>query len=124
MKENYYLSEIQSKQDQSTGFQSAGNDFAALDLNLQEQLVTHPNSTFFFRLDNQLTSKDFSDLNLKDKLLVIDKSLIPQATDLVIAFLDGELCVINFQKLRGKVQTSETAPEIWGVVSSIIYCLR
>lgn len=124
MKAEHYLSHIQAKQNNSTGFQSAGDDFTALDLNLQEKLVLHPNSTFFLKLEGKLALNDITKFKIRDKILVVDKSLTPQASDLVIAMIEDELCAINFQAFNKHANNSESIAEIWGVVSSIIYCLN
>lgn len=81
----------------SAGFPSPGDDYIdkVLDLN---DLVTHPEATFFMRVDTD--SMEGAGI-YKDDLLVIDKSVKPTDNKVIVGALNGEL-VIGRLKIKNK----------------------
>jgi len=97
-------------------------------LDLNKQLIKHPNSTFFV----QVTGESMIDAGIKENdLLVVDKAIQPTNNKIVIAVVNNEFTV-----KRLKIIDNETylVPEnkdfqpmkigegcyIWGVVTSVI----
>jgi DNA polymerase V len=113
------LEEVKVKQNQSTGFQSAGDDFATLDINLLSELVKRPNSTFYFRLKRESSRKT------KDQVLIVDRSLHPSYEDIIVAVIDGEFTLTRLSELDKYVAKRFLGDiDIWGVVTNIIYTLH
>jgi DNA polymerase V len=81
---------------------------AALDLN--QLLIKHPISTFYFRISGH-GHEDQGIYN--GDLAIVDRALVPRSTDLILAW-QGE----NFVIRRFK-HSEQLTP--WGVVSSIIH---
>src|SRR5262245_4186223 len=74
----------------AAGFPSPADDHLDRDLDLHELLIQHPASTFYVRL----AGDSMQGAGLYDgDILVVDRSLEPKHTDIVIAVLNGELTV-------------------------------
>ena len=70
------------------GFPSPADDYLDRDLDLHELLIQHPAATFYVRLGGD----SMQGAGLYDgDLLIVDRSLEPKHTDIVIAILNGEL---------------------------------
>lgn len=93
------------------GFPNPAADRHGAPLSLDRLLITHPSSTYFFRLrGHQWEEQGIFD----GDIAIIDKALTPHAQDLVVWWQDGgEFYLTRFN--RAKKQN------IWGVVSSIIH---
>ena len=95
------------------GFPNAADDrhgqgAPALDLN--QLLIRHPISTFYFRI----TGHGYEEQGVYEgDLAVIDRSLAPRSTDLVMLWQDDNFAIRRFKHADGL--------EPWGVVSSIIH---
>ena len=102
-----------------------------IDLNME--LVTHPSTTFFARIDGEVAVG--GDIHNGD-ILVIDKSLTPRDGDLVVCVIDGEfnLKYVHYTELFDLLLysvVSDTKPlrltrgeddfTIWGVVTYVIH---
>lgn len=116
------------------GFPSPADDFVERTLDLNEHLVERPSSTFLVRAkgDSMQGVGIFS-----GDLLVVDKSLLPQHGDIVIAALDGELTVKRLHKNQAHCLLLAENPDypaieikdgqslhIWGVVLHAVRMLR
>ncbi len=68
------------------GFPSPAQDYTeSIDLN--KELVSHPATTFYARaIGDSMIDRGIGD----GDLLVIDKSLVPQEGNIVVAYIDGE----------------------------------
>src|SRR4029450_12812182 len=74
----------------AAGFPSPADDHLDRDLDLHELLIQHPASTFYVRVGGDWVQG----AGLYDgDLLIVDRSLEPKHTDIVIAVLNGELTV-------------------------------
>ena len=79
-------------------------------LDLRGLLVKHPPATFLVRAANNLMVQFGI---LKNDILVIDRSLTPKKSSLVIAFVGSQFVVRPFR--------NQFAPDqIWGVVTSCV----
>jgi len=112
------------------GFPSPAEDFAAKRIDLNAELVAHPQSTFLMR------AKGLSmvDLGIGDgDLLVVDRAVRPRHLHIVIAVLDAEFTVKQLYSRNGRVKLkagNPTYPDIvprdaqelviWGVVRNCI----
>jgi len=112
------------------GFPSPAGDYLGSVIDLNRELVRHPESTFYGRVvgDSMLDAG----VNEGD-VLVIDKSISPGDGDMAVCFVDGEFC-IKFISLRGDsiwlmpgnpkykpIQLKEGNEFIvWGVVTYVI----
>lgn len=72
------------------GFPSPAADYMSGVIDLNRELVRHPEATFFGRVVGD--SMADADVHEGD-VLVIDKSLTPSEGDMAVCFLDGEFCL-------------------------------
>ena len=118
----------------SAGFPSPAEDYIEGRLDLNRHLIKHPAATFFVRVAGD--SMINAGIHPGD-ILVVDRALEPQDSNVVIAVIDGELTVKRISQRHGKlflvpdnqayepleiVETMEF--EVWGVVTSVIHSLR
>lgn len=113
------------------GFPSPADDYVEKSIDLNEQLVRNPTSTFFVRAkgdsmkDAGITSGD---------ILVVDKAVTVANKQIVVAMLNGEFTVKRLRKKKGQVflesenqdfPPMEITPDqelvIWGVVTYVIH---
>jgi len=113
------------------GFPSPADDYAEKSIDLNEQLVRNPTSTFFVRArgdsmkDAGITSGD---------ILVVDKSIPAANRHIVVAMLDGDFTVKRLRRRNNRVflesgnqefPPREITPDqelvIWGVVTFVIH---
>jgi DNA polymerase V len=117
----------------SAGFPSPAEDYIEGRLDLNRHLIKHPAATFFVRVAGD--SMIGAGIHPGD-ILVVDRALEPQDSNVVIAVIDGELTVKRISQRLGKlflvpdnqayepleiVETMEF--EVWGVVTSVIHSL-
>lgn len=116
------------------GFPSPADDHLEKSIDLNEELVRHPASTFFVRVKGD--SMRDAGIQTGD-ILVVDRSLPPSDRKIVVAMVDGEFTVKRFRQAGGKVfleAANENFPRIelfgnqelvvWGVVAFIIHPAR
>jgi len=113
------------------GFPSPADDYVEKSIDLNEQLVRNPTSTFFVRArgdsmkDAGITSGD---------ILVVDKSISAANRHIVVAMLDGDFTVKRLRRRNNRVflesgnqefPPREITPDqelvIWGVVTFVIH---
>ena len=113
------------------GFPSPADDYVEKSIDLNEQLVRNPTSTFFVRArgdsmrDAGITSGD---------ILVVDKAVTAGDKQIVVAMLDGEFTVKRLRRRNNRVflesgnqdfPPREIIPDqelvIWGVVTFVIH---
>jgi DNA polymerase V len=112
------------------GFPSPADDHLDRDLDLHELLIQHPASTFYVRLAGD--SMQGAGLYNGD-LLIVDRSLEPKHTDIVVAVLNGELTVkrlfkqgllVQLRPANSRYHPITVTPDqellIWGVVTGSI----
>ncbi|MFY9116719.1 MAG: translesion error-prone DNA polymerase V autoproteolytic subunit [Bacteroidales bacterium] len=112
------------------GFPSPAEDFSDMRLNITEEIVKNPASTFYARVSgNSMIDDGIGD----GDILVVDKSVEPYDGCIAICFIDGEFTLKHVQK-RGdrlflvpgnkKYKAIEVRPEnnftVWGVVRYVI----
>lgn len=112
------------------GFPSPAQDHTELKLDLNQELVKNPSSTFFARVSG--TSMVEAGIDDGD-ILIIDKSLSPEEGSLAVCYLDGEFTIkriaikTNYILLMPANQdfkpikvTADNEFLIWGIVRYII----
>ena len=117
----------------SAGFPSPAEDYIEGRLDLNRHLIKHPAATFFVRVAGD--SMINAGIHPGD-ILVVDRALEPQDSNVVIAVIDGELTVKRISQRHGKLFLvpdnqayepleilEEMEFEVWGVVTSVIHNL-
>lgn len=118
----------------TAGFPSPASDYLEAPLDLNEYLVARPTSTFFVRA----TGESAPDASIEHgDLLIVDKSLDPVHSNIIIAVLEGEFAVMRFLcdadgarlvsvgSARKPIElTDDSHIEIWGVVTYVIHRAR
>ena len=109
------------------GFPSPADDYMESPIDLNQELIPHPVSTFMGRVRGD----SMQDAGIFDgDLLVIDKSLKPKNGDVAVCFIDGEF-TIKYIKIgpkslwlvpaNDKYSPIKITPEndfvIWGIVT-------
>jgi len=111
----------------SAGFPSPAADYEDRRLDINEYLVRNPVATFFFSVEgDSMQGAEIFD----GDILVVDKSIQPKHTHIVIAFVDGERLVKRLYRQAGRVALLAENPAyptleikdgmellIWGVVT-------
>ena len=115
------------------GFPSPARDFTEGTIDLNEELIPRPNSTFIVRArgDSMIGSGIYP-----GDLLIVDRSLSPRNGSIIIAVLDGELSVKGLKLNNGQVTLSSSNPNysdvivseemdftIWGVCTNVVHNL-
>lgn len=117
------------------GFPSPAEDFIEKGLDLNEELIRNPNSTFCVRVKGE--SMNDAGIHSGD-VLIVDKSLQASDRQIVVAQINGDFTVKRLRKMGGKVflEPANSAfppieitdegdyPMIWGVVTFIIHKAR
>lgn len=118
----------------SAGFPSPADDYVETALDLNEHLIKHPSATFFVRVSGE----SMINAGIYDQdVLIVDRSLSPKQSDIVIAVLDGELTVKRLHLEKESVTLLPENPDyppipitksmsftIWGVVTTVIHSVR
>ena len=116
----------------SAGFPSPAEDYEETSIDLNQELVTNKNATFYIRV----SGTSMINSNVKDgDVLIVDKSIEPENNSIVIALLDGEFTLkrliikdekIFLQPENEEYETIEVKSDmsVWGVVTYIIHKAR
>ena len=118
----------------SAGFPSPAEDYIDTGIDLNEQLIQHPASTFLLRVSgNSMTGAGIHN----DDLLVVDRSLNPRPGHIVVAVLDGAFTlkrlIFKGERLSLKAEHPNYPPidlqdyndvQIWGVAVYSIHNLN
>ena len=118
----------------SAGFPSPADDYIDIGIDLNEQLIQHPTSTFFLRVSgHSMTGVGIHN----GDLLVVDRSLDAQPGHIVVAILDGAFTLKQLVRHRGVLRLeaahSNYPPldlahfgdvQIWGVAVHSIHSLN
>lgn len=118
------------------GFPSPAADYAGDRIDLVRELTPHPDTTFYARVSGD-SMKDAGILH--GDIAIIDRSLEPRNGDFIVAFIDGEFTLKEFQMDKSgqfamliphnpeyqpiKV-TKEDDFRIWGVVTNVVHHYR
>jgi DNA polymerase V len=115
----------------SAGFPSPAEDYMEGKLDLNKYLIKNPSATFFVRVtgDSMINAGIYS-----GDILIVDRSLSPKDSSIVIAVIDSELLVKRMQYIKNKIYLSPENPkfepieitgemnfEVWGVVTTVIH---
>ncbi|WP_413440273.1 LexA family protein [Synechococcus sp. MIT S1220] len=117
----------------AAGFPSPADDYVDVGIDLNEQLIRHPTSTFFLRVSGH----SMSGAGIHDgDLLVVDRSLDPRPGRIVIAILDGAFTLKRLTLHRNRLRLEAAHPDypvielhrcgdvqIWGVAIHVIHSL-
>ncbi len=115
----------------AAGFPSPATDHLERQLDLNDYLVPHPETTFFMRVKgDSMTGAGIHD----GDLLVVDRSLEAGPGRVVVAAVDGELTVKRLQRSHGRITLRSENPAysditvgdaqdllIWGVVAHVVH---
>lgn len=112
------------------GFPSPASDYMEERIDLNEELIKHPLSTFLIESEGNSMIDAFIPPRAR---LIVDRSIYAKNGDIVLAVLDGEFTVKYLKKnnlkcwlvpANKKAREIEITPEmdfrIWGVVTTII----
>lgn len=111
------------------GFASPAEDYLLKRIDINTELVKHPQATFMVRIKGD-SMREFGIFN--DDVVVVDRAIRPGHGHIVIAVIDGEctckeLSTSNGMRLRaGNPAFPDIVPaegqtlEIWGVVTATI----
>jgi DNA polymerase V len=112
------------------GFPSPADDYIEEGIDLNTILVKRPASTFFIRVQGH--SMEGARIYSGD-VLVVDRSLEPKDSDIIVAALGGEFTVKRLRLKKGKgylqadhpdyldIPLSEASDfQVWGVVTYVI----
>jgi len=117
----------------AAGFPSPADDYVEVGIDLNEQLIRHPTSTFFLRVSgHSMTGAGIQD----GDLLVVDRSLDPRPGRVVVAVLDGYFTLKRLVRHQGRLRLEAANPDypalelyrcgdvqIWGVAIHVIHPL-
>lgn len=112
------------------GFPSPAGDYLGSVIDLNKELVRHPEATFYGRVVGD--SMEDADIHEGD-VLVIDRSLIPSDGDMAVCYVDGEFCIKYISRrsdgmwlLPGNAKykpihlADGSEFQVWGVVTYVI----
>jgi DNA polymerase V len=115
----------------SAGFPSPATDYLEETIDLNRHLITNPPATFMVRVSGDSMTE--AGIHPGD-LLIVDRSLTPNAGRVVVAAVDGELTVKRLRNLRGTwtlmaehpgypdIPLSESLDVVvWGVVTYALH---
>lgn len=118
----------------SAGFPSPSDDFKEDSLDLNDYMITHRAATFMFTVKGD--SMQGAGILDGDKL-VVDRSVDPLNTHIVIAVINTDFTVKRLHKSKGKIELRAENPTyppitlkdtdeliVWGVVTGVIRKLR
>ena len=91
----------------AAGFPSPADDYVEVGIDLNEQLIRHPTSTFFLRVSGE--SMLGAGIHHGD-LLVVDRSLDPRPGRVVVAVLDGEFTLKRLVQHQGRLRLEAANP--------------
>ena len=117
----------------AAGFPSPAEDYVDVGIDLNDQLIRHPTSTFFLRVSgDSMTGAGIHD----GDLLVVDRSLDPHPGRVVVAVLDGGFTLKHLVRHHGRLRLEAANPnyppldlrscndvQIWGVAIHVIHPL-
>ena len=117
----------------AAGFPSPADDYVEVGIDLNDQLIRHPTSTFFLRVSgDSMTGAGIHD----GDLLVVDRSLDPRPGRVVVAVLDGGFTLKRLVRHQGRLRLEAANPnypplelegcgdmQIWGVAIHVIHPL-
>ena len=118
----------------SAGFPSPAEEFEGLKLNLNDELIKHPEATFYARVRGH----SMKDAGIQDgDLLVIDKAQEPKDGCVAVCAIDGEFTLKRLAVAKDGIYlmpandefkpikiTEENDFLVWGVVAYVVHKVR
>jgi len=118
----------------SAGFPSPAEEFFGLQLNLNDELIKHPEATFYARVRGH----SMKDAGIQDgDLLVIDKAQEPKDGCVAVCAIDGEFTLKRLAVEKDSIYlmpandefkpikiTEENDFLVWGVVAYVVHKVR
>ena len=118
----------------SAGFPSPAEEFFGLQLDLNEELIKHPEATFYARVKGH----SMKDAGIQDgDLLVIDKAQEPKDGCVAVCAIDGEFTLKRLAVEKDSIYlmpandefkpikiTEENDFLVWGVVAYVVHKVR
>jgi len=115
----------------SAGFPSPADDYIDKNLDLNEYMIKHPAATYLLKVSgNSMIDAGIS----SDDILVVDRSIEPTDSKIVVAVINGEFTLKRFRKIENKIylypENAQFKPieikeemecQIWGVVTFVIH---
>jgi DNA polymerase V len=114
----------------AAGFPSPANDYLENAIDLNEEFIQHPLSTFIFTCSGDSMIGAFIP---PKACLLIDRSVVAKSGDIVLAVVNGEFTVKYYERTAFKCRlvpanpayktidiTEEMEMQVWGVVIKII----
>lgn len=114
----------------SAGFPSPADDYIEAELDLNRYMIRNPPDTFMVRVTNDALSGAGI---LDGDVLIVDRSIGPRHGMIVVAIVNGEMCVRRLNRKSGNwvldpdnkdFQPLRIRPgqdlEIWGVVTGMV----
>lgn len=112
------------------GFPSPADDFLDISIDLNKELIKHPASTFFGRVNGD----SMKDIGIDDgDLLIIDKNIPPTDGKIAVCFVDGEFTLKKIktdkdciwlmpanEKYKPIKVTKDSDFVVWGIVIHVI----
>ena len=89
---------LRSKGYISAGFPSPADEYIEAGIDLNEELIKHPSSTFFIRVSGSSMTEDGI---MDGDLLVVDRSLEPRPNRIVVVILNGEFTLKKLIHYQG-----------------------
>ncbi len=96
-----------------TVFPSAETHYTESSIDLNKELVVHPDATFFIRVEG-IEMEYFHIYN--NDVLLVDRSLIPKNGDLVLVVIENDFSVIKITE-----EEPRNSYILWGVITHIIH---
>jgi len=118
----------------SAGFPSPAEEFFGLQLNLNDELIKHPEATFYARVRGH----SMKDAGIQDgDLLVIDKAQEPKDGCVAVCAIDGEFTLKRLAVEKDGIYlmpandefkpikiTEENDFLVWGIVAYVVHKVR
>ena len=118
----------------SAGFPSPAEEFFGLKLNLNDELIKHPEATFYARVRGH----SMKDAGIQDgDLLVIDKAQEPKDGCVAVCAIDGEFTLKRLAVEKDSIYlmpandefkpikiTEENDFLVWGIVAYVVHKVR
>lgn len=112
------------------GFPSPAEDFGETRIDLNVELIRHPQATFFLRV----AGDSMHEAGIDDgDIVVVDRALKPRHRHIVVAVVDGDFTIKWLALRAGRIKLQAANPtypdivpkdgqtlEVWGVVTSCI----
>jgi DNA polymerase V len=99
-----------------TGFPSPATHYLEPSINLEQELITNKDATFYVRID----SDELAAFSIcKHDVLIIDRSFYPKENNLAMVVEEGQ-----FKVIRIASKEAQTTFTLWGVITYIIHSCK